>query len=319
MSREVIGWARTIDGLTISAKSVLNTLAEYADNTGRCFPCERTIARATCMSGRHVRRQIQRLEELGLLERSAHFSTTSGAQTSNRYQLLIFNAKSNLSGSAVEADASDNAQRSPSPPDRRGRPAGQLSPGDRTPTKAVCSREQTLLANGVREPVADERAVWFERAFAEWKLVSPARLSRPKAWRRWKSVCIAVTPKDLFEAVKRYLQEDPDIRRLGYARGMEPWLTDENYEAWLRQPASGKRPVARFEGPETVRSYAAARFGQGWVASWLDPCSWDGQKNLVFATSNLARDRLIQELHPCLTALRIRVVASRLRPGGEGG
>lgn len=69
MSIQAVAWA--IDQKTGSAagKVVLLCLANYADEEGKCWPSQETIAAETELSERSVREWLQKLEEVGLLSR----------------------------------------------------------------------------------------------------------------------------------------------------------------------------------------------------------------------------------------------------------
>ncbi|WP_166647809.1 helix-turn-helix domain-containing protein [Aquamicrobium defluvii] len=69
MSIQAVAWA--IDQKTGSAagKVVLICLANYADEDGKCWPSQKTIAEETELSERSVREWLQKLEDAGLLTR----------------------------------------------------------------------------------------------------------------------------------------------------------------------------------------------------------------------------------------------------------
>lgn len=69
MSIQAVAWA--IDQKTGSAagKVVLICLANYADETGTCWPSQETIAAETELSERSVREWLQKLEDAGFLTR----------------------------------------------------------------------------------------------------------------------------------------------------------------------------------------------------------------------------------------------------------
>ncbi len=72
----------------VGTKAVLLTLANYADEDFSCFPGQERLAFETCQSVRSVRRQLDRLEALGLIVRERR-STREGYRTSDRYWLQL--------------------------------------------------------------------------------------------------------------------------------------------------------------------------------------------------------------------------------------
>ncbi len=72
--------------LTPTAKLVLMSLADAADDHGVCWPSVHTIARKCCISSRTVRRVIQTLVDRGLLEAEQRYRP-DGSSSSNRYRL----------------------------------------------------------------------------------------------------------------------------------------------------------------------------------------------------------------------------------------
>lgn len=68
MSIEAINWVFKQDDLHNSgAKFVLTVLANYADETGRCYPSQATLAAKTSMTDRSVRNHLEWLEEHGYI------------------------------------------------------------------------------------------------------------------------------------------------------------------------------------------------------------------------------------------------------------
>ena len=290
MSRAAIAWARTVCDLTIPAKSVLNVLADHANAAGCCFPSEARIGRIACMSSRHVRRQIHVLEKKGLVKRLPRFSDGSGGQTSNLYQLVV---GSNEVG--------------PPGVDSVVRPRGQLGPAKDTHLKSVCSDEQKASVNQIGRETAIEAREVFDKAFERWKAKCPARLSRPRAWPLWVAACERQTPAKLLAAAERYLDEDPDIRRLGTPKSFHAWLTDENYEAWIPGEAVENRIEASGSIPAKLREKLVRLNGEAWVSSWVDVCGWDEERQALVARTAFRRDRLLRELRPHLAQLRLTV------------
>lgn len=241
MSLEARNWARRIGGLSIAAKAVLMALADHADAEGKAWPKLKTLAEITSMTERHVRRQIGVLEERGLLAREDRFRR-DGAQTSNMYRL------------AVERPATERE------------PAKKVEPPKGPPPKAptVRGRRTTKAAQGTpsepssadkeddADPAVQDARAAFNQVFDAWKAVSPARLSRPRAWPLWLRFARRISPTRLLAAALRYLREDPDVKRYGSPQGLANWLADEKFEAWM--PSIGE--VVTSVVPKALREAA---------------------------------------------------------------
>ena len=89
MSFSAIKWAFK-QPVSPTEKLVLLFLADHAnEKTQQCWPSLGTIARESGLSTRSVIRSMNKLSELGLLERADRFS--NNRQTSNIYTLKIGN------------------------------------------------------------------------------------------------------------------------------------------------------------------------------------------------------------------------------------
>lgn len=69
MSVQALTWSFGVELPDMAAKSALNGLANYADEGGTCWPSIHTLARGAGCSDNTMRRAIQRLVDLGLVER----------------------------------------------------------------------------------------------------------------------------------------------------------------------------------------------------------------------------------------------------------
>ena len=294
MSLEARNWARRIGGLSIAAKAVLMALADHADAEGKAWPKLKTLAEITSMTERHVRRQIGVLEGRGLVMREDRFRK-DGGQTSNVYRL------------AIERPA----------PDRE--PANTPDPPAGPPLKDAPVRGRRTLRSELGTPLEpsssdeeesadaadpDTRSA-FDQAFEAWRTISPARLSRPRAWPLWRRFARRLSPSRLLAAALRYLREDPDVRRYGVPQGLANWLADEKFEAWMPAVAKVASPAAPSSIPAALRDAAALRKGAGWTASWLAPCRYDAVARVLHAKTAFAAKVIASELGGLLRDLEV--------------
>lgn len=111
-------WAAEQATGDVGTKAVLMVLARYADDRFSCFPGQAQIAEETEQSVRTVRRQLERLAELCLIERT-HRYDERGKRTSDRYVLRVdadSPLEDTLSASTTgQIGATTGHQRSPLP------------------------------------------------------------------------------------------------------------------------------------------------------------------------------------------------------------
>lgn len=95
MSHVAIGYAKELtkapDGSKITAteKAVLMMLADWHnEEVGTAWPSMKLLAKSCCISDRHCRRMIERLERKRVIRRNATRRTEDGGQSSNEYVFL---------------------------------------------------------------------------------------------------------------------------------------------------------------------------------------------------------------------------------------
>ncbi|HEU5032714.1 MAG TPA: helix-turn-helix domain-containing protein [Spirillospora sp.] len=156
-------WAASQRVGDVGTKAVLLVLANYADEEFSCYPAQATIAEETEQSVRTVRRQLARLEELGLIRRE-HRYDGRGKRTSDRFYLdLDATAAEPLADNLTASDPADaddlaatGDPKSDEPlPDTPGRTTGhQRSPLPDTGGR-VTPRELPENTGSLRSPGAD--------------------------------------------------------------------------------------------------------------------------------------------------------------------
>lgn len=88
MSVQAISWSLKQRTGSPSAKAVLFTLANYADEDGTCFPGQERLALETDQSVDSVQRRLKELEALGLISRERRGGSGEG-RSSDRYRLHL--------------------------------------------------------------------------------------------------------------------------------------------------------------------------------------------------------------------------------------
>lgn len=77
MSTIIMSQCWPLQGLSVTQKAVLISLADQANDDGVCWPAVGTIAARCCMSARAVRTAMDHLETAGLLTRDRRFNSST--------------------------------------------------------------------------------------------------------------------------------------------------------------------------------------------------------------------------------------------------
>ena len=88
MSFDCVAWAFNIGNITPVQKLLLLTLANYADEDGKCWPSQRKLCGITGAARRTVQRGLLSLEELGLVQREKR-TDNAGHQKSDVFRLAL--------------------------------------------------------------------------------------------------------------------------------------------------------------------------------------------------------------------------------------
>ncbi|WP_414497214.1 helix-turn-helix domain-containing protein [Stenotrophomonas maltophilia] len=206
MSTIIMSQCWPLQGLSVTQKAVLISLADQANDEGVCWPAIATIGKRCCMSARAVRTAMDHLEVVGLLTRERRFNS------SNVYAVTPdkFNAdaaapkgkrKAAKGGDAPGAGAEPHAGGAPDAP--RGAPAaGGGAPGAGLEVRPVPPNRHITLNEPSGEPsfpvglpatppVVDSktelqaacRATWtaYATAYRERHSVAPVRNAKVNA------------------------------------------------------------------------------------------------------------------------------------------
>ncbi|MBH1556232.1 helix-turn-helix domain-containing protein [Stenotrophomonas maltophilia] len=77
MSTIIMSQCWPLQGLSVTQKAVLISLADQANDDGVCWPAIATIGKRCCMSARAVRTAMDHLEVVGLLTRERRFNSSN--------------------------------------------------------------------------------------------------------------------------------------------------------------------------------------------------------------------------------------------------
>lgn len=197
-----------LQGLSVTQKAVLISLADQANDDGVCWPAIGTIARRCCMSERAVRSAMDHLEAVGILARERRFNSSSNYTVSPaKYDQSKVAAKgkrkvgkAEISGPASGAGDAPRAGGAPdAPPDAPGAGGAAAgagldlhgAPPNRHITLIEPSDEPSSPAGLAAPPAADAetelqaacRCTWnaYAAAYRHRHKVSPVRNAKVNA------------------------------------------------------------------------------------------------------------------------------------------
>jgi hypothetical protein len=161
-----------------TAKLVLLSLADAADDRGVCWPSVATMARKCCVSTRTVRRSLQLLVAGGFLVVEPR-CRADGSSCSNRYRLQL--PGGDTLSSPPDSNVTPSGHTRQGPPDTGVSPRttkGTLKESPPLPDTATCPLEPDSMAGGGRDrsrlvypPVYPP--IWRSSCLTNW----------PVAWR----------------------------------------------------------------------------------------------------------------------------------------
>lgn len=122
MSTIVMSQCWPLQGLSVTQKAVLISLADQANDDGVCWPAINTIATRCCMSARAVRSAMDHLEQVGLLTRERRFNSSNVySVTPAKFDASAASSKGRRkSGKAGDASGAGDAPRTGGAPDAVG-------------------------------------------------------------------------------------------------------------------------------------------------------------------------------------------------------
>lgn len=239
MSVQAISWALSVKTGDPSAKVVLVALANYADDRGRCWPAQSTIAEQTEQSVDTVQRRIKDLENLGLLQRMERPYQNGKKGGLYFYHLLL-----------PDVEATQNLETMPQVA-VRSKTAPQTDENHTANSSKPCRTVAALTT--ILEPSVDNRqdASKVATAFEDfWKAYPKRQGSNPKAPAHKKfSILVAsgVNPAIMITGAANYATELRRERkdRTQYVAQAITWLNQSRFDDYQtigtdnEQPRSG--------------------------------------------------------------------------------
>ena len=238
MSVQALTWSFAVELPDMAAKAALNGLANYADEGGACWPSIRTLAKGAGCSDNTMRRAIQRLVDLGLVERQPR------AGSSDIYRLNIGRSPSHV---GTPPKSGPLPTRAPPLPRREGAPPTvELTP----PTVGVEPSEPSSNRQRTAKGADDDR----HKLTTDWQ---PSPACRDYAGDK------GLDPTSTAEAFCDYFTQGRGRNEKRTGPGWE-----RRWRVWCNTDADRKRPLGGVRSTGTggdagAFARAAARMGGG--------------------------------------------------------
>ena len=237
MSVQAISWALGAKCISASEKAVLFVLANYADEHGKCWPSQRTVAAQACVSERTVRRVMADMEARSLISREMR-SRHDGSRQSDITILSLKSAPDTMSGGAdTVTGGADTMSHQPD---------------------TMSGHDTKDNHQGYSKP---ER---FEDAWVAWPEGQGRNCGKPEACRAWLGQMKAGSDEaDMLSAVKAYAKKTDRE----YAMRFDKFMRDEVWREYRLAKPEDEADLWR------VRLAAWVKLGR-WSEKWgADPDS----------------------------------------------
>jgi biotin operon repressor len=170
MSNDVLNWAKRVTAGGQTRKAVLLLLADYADEKGRAWPSQGTLAETLEMSERTVRTAIKELVEAGIISRKARWRDDGTRGTDilkfdmdavNRNELPVINQPAN-GAETTGKSRQINRQMAPTLPAAPAANPSQGEPpqGNHQSNSSEANASGTAEAEPIAMPLRDR--LWLE-------------------------------------------------------------------------------------------------------------------------------------------------------------
>lgn len=278
MAHEFTTWAYKQD-LPMATKFVLVALADRANHEGYCWPSREDLARMTGQTARSVQNQINKLEELGYLEKEER-RRKDGYRASNGYYL------------SISSEPRSHEQPSPEPVSCENDDISQVND---VPTNINPPSEALL-----------EPSVEPSGAFEKFWQVCRRKVGKGAAEKAHAAALKHATAEEILDAMQRYADsvatEDPK-----FIPHPATWL---NQKRWLDEIAPQPEPAKPVDltGQPAWKAEIAAAHGPH-ALTWLNEAELEG--DTVFASSRHKADWIRTNYSPQLAKHNIKHVEHR--------
>lgn len=172
MSIAALNWALDCDPGSASRKLVLMVLANYADEHGRAWPSQTTIAKKACLTDRSVRTALAELERDGFIERRKRGKRPDGT---NLTDVLVLDLTCSTRKNLPHVEHPENPSEAPGNR-RQNHPeavSGKPSLGNHHKNHSEANASGTAVAAPPELPLRDR--LWLEGVAALVSLGTPRK------------------------------------------------------------------------------------------------------------------------------------------------
>lgn len=243
-------WAYSVPSLTAPERAVLVALAHCRnDKTGACFPAQETLVEMTALSEKTVRRALAALvsKDLPVIAKKPRF--VGRYRTSDEYELLFDNYRSERPPVTVTTGQDDHRSESPSPPVTVSLTTGH---SDHPIEEQEVEQEEEQEEHS-SSPSAPDLDAEFERAWAHW----PKKVERKKSLQAFIRAAKNRDVETLVADIIRFGQAYAATTEKQYTPALCVWL---NGDRWTDELPAPKAPTddewAAFLADETPVSSA---------------------------------------------------------------
>lgn len=110
-----------------------------------------------------------------------------------------------------------------------------------------------------------------------------------KTRKLWNTAAKTVGQFQLLEALRKFLRETKEPT-CGHP-GLSVWLNGQRYDHWLDSDAEKKAVQSKSNAPIALREAVVLATDEGWVVSYLDPCTFH-EDGWITPRTSYARDKL---------------------------
>lgn len=253
-------WGRQVG--SPSAKLVLMCLADFANQDGECFPSICLLGDQTEQSASTVRRRLQELEELGLIERKPQFRE-NGSRTVDLIRLVMEPPVARERGTNLPPAGPPKLE-GPALPDWEGRPPTS----EKAPLPTVGGPEPSFEPSSEPSPLPPERKRLEgggELAFDEFRSAYGSA-AIGASWSRARTEWARLPEPDQAEALRllpRYL----DHCRSQSRKVCHPatYLAERRWESFADLGSGETEPRAPLDAVEVAVASALSASRDGWI------------------------------------------------------
>lgn len=299
MSFRALAAIQDVDAPNVAVVALLYTLAQYADEDGRCYPSRAALMEGTKLSPGGLRNAIVAAVDAGLIAVEER-TRKDGGRSSNLYSLLFCQkpAKGQNMPSGSAASEGEPEGGTPLSPDDRGgchHVIGALSPGDRAFLNLSAEPVGADAPNpgAGASPNDDPVEAAYQLVLGEWPQAGLDHTDVPQGRELWGKACAEVgDQRRLVGAARAFLAERGRQKHDYAPPGVHTWLKRGSWRHRLPTAVESGAPKPMFAGPPELRGELVAALGEDFAATYVDRAAWRSEPAAIVAATGTAFERL---------------------------